>query len=65
MSDFVTNENPSFFPMALKSTEIGELSVSGRKAITVKTDVLMSVTQTKIKKRKCGKFLKYPRIITE
>jgi hypothetical protein len=38
--------------MALKSLDIGELIVSRRKAITLKTDVLMSVTQIKIKKIK-------------
>jgi len=42
---------PPFLPMALKSLDIGELSVSRRKAITLKMDVLMSVTQIKILKK--------------
>jgi hypothetical protein len=57
---------PLFFPVALKSLEMGGLCVSRRKVITLKINVLMSVTQIKIfKKIKCGNFLNYPRIITE
>ena len=55
---------PPFLPVALQSLEIGEVSVSRRKAIILKMDVL-SVTQRFFKKIKRGNFLKCPRIITE